>query len=329
MRVFDDIDRQLRTQPGVAAVGATSTLALRGYTWTGDATVEGRGGDDYERELRHESVTPDYFRAMGTPLRAGRMLTERDTAGSNVTLVNEALAKTYFRGVDPVGKRIKFGRPSDKDEAWITIVGVVADEKQDGLGAATRPEVYVPYPENVQNPATFVVRSQIDAGAIVSAARQTVRAIDRDLLVSDVTTLDNLVHDSIGDERFRTTLLAGFAVVSLLLAGLGIYGVLAYFVSQRARELGIRLALGARPRALFLMVVAQGMRPVAAGGAIGLVAAAALTSLMRSMLFGVELADPATYTATTTVLAAIAAAACAIPALRATRVDPLIALRDQ
>jgi putative ABC transport system permease protein len=329
MRVFAAVERQLRSQPGVDAAGATSTLALRGYTWTGDATIEGRGGDDYERELRHESVTPEYFRAMGTPLRAGRMLTERDTAGSNVMLVNEALANTYFRGVDPIGKRIKFGRPADNDDPWVTVVGVVADEKQDGLGAATRPEVYVPYPDNVQNPATFVVRSQIDAGAIISAARKTVRAVDRDLLLTDVTTLDNLVRDSIGDERFRTTLLGGFALVSLFLAALGIYGVLAYFVSQRSRELGIRLALGARPRALFLMVVGQGMRPVAAGAGIGLVAAAALTGLMRSMLFGVDPADPTSYTATTTVLAMIAVAACALPALRATRVDPLVALRDE
>jgi putative ABC transport system permease protein len=329
MRVFADIEQRLRVVPGVEAVGATSTLALRGYTWTGDATVEGHGGDDYERELRHESITPDYFRAMGTRLVAGRMLTERDTAGSNVTLINEALASKYFAGLDPVGKRIKFGRPADRDETWITVVGVVADEKQDGLGKATKPEVYVPYAENVQNPATFVVRSKIDAEAAISAARQTARGIDRDLLLTDVTTLDDLVRDSMADERFRTTLLGGFAGIALFLAALGIYGVLAYFVSQRSRELGIRLALGARPRALFLMVVGQGMRPVAAGAGIGLAGAIALTGLTKSMLFGVEPADPATYAVTAVVLAAIAAVACTLPAVRATRVDPLVALRDE
>jgi putative ABC transport system permease protein len=329
VRVFTEIEQQLRTVPGVEAVGATSTLALRGYSWTGDATVEGRSGDDYERELRHESVTPDYFRAMGTRLVAGRMLTERDAAGSNVTLVNEALASKYFAGADAVGKRIKFGRPADKDDTWITIVGIVANGKQDGLDKPTRPEVYVPYPDNVQNPATFVVRSKVDAEATVAAARQTARGIDRDLLLTDTTTLDDLVRDSMGDERFRTTLLSAFAGIALFLAALGIYGVLAYFVSQRSRELGIRLALGARPRALFLMVVGQGMRPVAAGAGVGLVAAVALTGVMKSMLFGVEPADPTTYAVTTAVLAAIAAAACAVPALRATRVDPLVALRDE
>ena len=257
------------------------------------------------------------------------MLTERDTAGSNVTLVNEALAKKYFAGVDPVGKRIKFGRPTDKDEAWITVVGVVADEKQDGLSHTTKPEVYVPYPENVQNPATFVVRSHIDAEATISAARLTAHGLDRDLLLTDVTTLDDLVRDSMRDERFRTTLLGGFAGIALFLAAVGIYGVLAYFVSQRSRELGIRLALGAHPHTLFLMVVGQGLRPVAAGAGVGLTLAVAVTGLMKSMLFGVEAADPATYAATAAVLAAIAAAACTLPALRATRVDPLVALRDE
>jgi putative ABC transport system permease protein len=157
----------------------------------------------------------------------------------------------------------------------------------------------------------------------------TARGIDRDLLLTDVTTLDDLVRDSMHDERFRTTLLDGFAGIALFLAALGIYGVLAYFVSQRSRELGIRLALGAHPHILFLMVVGQGLRPVAAGAGVGLTLAVALTGLVKSMLFGVEAADPATYAVTAAVLAAIAAGACTLPALRATRVDPLVALRDE
>src|SRR5262249_14833679 len=161
----------------------TSTLVLRGYTWSGDATVEGRGGDDYERELRHESVTPDYFRAAGIPLVAGRMLTGHEDPNSNVTLVNATLARTYFRRVGPIGKRLKFGRPNDSDP-WTTIVGVVADAKQDGMDKPVRPEVYVLLATNVQNPATFVVRSSIDPEATMAAARQTVRAVGRDFLVS-------------------------------------------------------------------------------------------------------------------------------------------------
>src|SRR5438094_904059 len=328
VRVFADLERRLRNLPGVEAVGATSTLALRGYTWTGDASVEGRAADDYERELRHESVTPDYFAAMGTRLIAGRMLNEHDDARSNVTVVNEALARKYFPGKDAVGRRIKFGRPQDSDP-WITIVGVVADAKQDGMDKPARPEVYVPFAANAQNPATFVVRSDVDATPMVAAARQAVRAIDRDLLLTEVTTLDGLVRDSMGDERFRTTLLSGFAGVALFLAVLGIYGVLAYFVSQRSRELGIRVALGARPRALFAMVVGQGMRPVAIGSAAGLAGAIALTGLMESLLFGVTPLDPITYASSIGVLAASALGAGALPALAAARVDPLIAIREE
>jgi len=326
LRAFATIEERLRALAGVQAAGMTSTLPLRGYTWTGDASVEGRGADDYERELRHESVTPDYFRAIGTRLVAGRMLDERDGATSHVTLVNETLAKKYFGGAEAVGKRIKFGRPSDSGD-WITIVGVVGDAKQDGMNKAPKPEVYVPYGANAQNPATFVVRSTVAPDSVLSAARQAVRAIDRDLLLTDVTTLDSLVSESMTDERFRTVLLAGFAAVALFLAALGIYGVLAYFVSQRSRELGIRLALGAKPKALFTMVVRQGMRPVIAGATIGLAAALALTGTIESLLFGVTPLDPPTYAAAVGALAVCAFVACALPAARATRVDPLVALR--
>ncbi len=328
VQAVDDIERRLRDLPGVEAVGVTSTVVLRGYTWTGDATVEGRGPDDYQRELRHESVTPGYFAAAGIRLLSGRMLTDHDGATAHVTLVNEALAKAYFGGADPVGRRIKFGRPNDKDE-WMTIVGVVADAKQDGMDKAVRPEVYVPFAANTQNPAMFVVRSVVDADAMIPTARQTVRTAGRDFLVTDETTLQDLVTGSMGDERFRTSLLTGFAGVAVFLAALGIYGVLGYFVSQRSRELGIRLALGAQPRALFGLVVAQGMKPVVVGAAIGLAGAVAITTLMQSLLFGVSPLDPATYAMAAAALAAVAMAACALPALRAMRVNPLTALRDE
>ncbi|MBI3401402.1 MAG: ABC transporter permease [Acidobacteria bacterium] len=327
-RVFTDIEERLRSTAGVQAVGAASALALRGYTYTSDATPEGRTGDDYERETRFNAVTPDYFKAIGVRLLFGRSLTERDTRGSKVIQVNEALARKYFGSSDVVGKRLKGGRPSD-DDPWVTIVGVVADVKQDGLDKATRPEVYMPYAASVQNPATFAVRSTIDASSIASSARQTVRALDRDVLLTDVTTLDNLVRDSMGDERFRTTLLGAFAAVALFLAALGIYGVLSYFVSQRSRELGIRLTLGARRSTLFALVIGQGVRPVVAGAIVGLIGALALTSVMQSLLFGVQPMDPPTYAIALALLGTIAVTACAVPALRATRVDPLVALRDE
>jgi putative ABC transport system permease protein len=329
LAALEAIDRRLGAQPGVQAAGAVSTLALRGYTWTGDSTIEGRAPDDYERELRHKSVTPDYFKAMGIRLLAGRMLDERDSiTAPPVTLVNLALAKKYFRGADAVGKRITFGRPIDK-APWVTIVGIVADEQQDALDKAAQPQVYVHIRQQMQNPMTFVVRSTLDQAAVVAAARREVQAVDRDLALTSVTSVAAVVDASMGEPRFRTALLAAFAGVALFLAALGIYGVLAYFVSQRSRELGIRLALGAKPTALFAMVIGQGMRPVVVGAIVGLAGAAALTTVMQSLLFGVTALDPLTYAAATAALAVIALTACAAPALRATRVDPLVALRDE
>ncbi len=331
-RAFTEIERRLREQPGVQSVGATSTLALRGFTWSGDTTIEGRAATDYERDSRHMSTTPSYFSTMGIRLLAGRLFDAGDTREKPpVTIVNESLAKRYFRGLpnaEVVGKRISFGRPID-NSPWVTIVGVVADEKQDGLDRPAEPTEYSSIGQRLQNPLTFVVRTTVDPDAAFAGARAQVAAVDKDLALTQPATLDDVVDTSMAEARFRTTLLAVFAGIALLLAALGIYGVLAYFVSQRARELGIRLALGAEPAALFRMVLSQGMRPVAVGSAIGLAGAVAVTTLMQSLLFGVTPVDPAAYLVATGVLGAIAVAACALPALRATRVDPLVALRDE
>ena len=189
------------------------------------------------------------------------------------------------------------------------------------------PTEYSSIGQRLQNPLTFVVRTTVDPDAAFAGARAQVGAVDKDLALTQIATLEDVVDTSMADARFRTTLLSAFAGIALLLAALGIYGVLAYFVSQRSRELGIRLALGAKPEALFRMVVGQGMRPVAIGAALGLAGAVAVTTLMQSLLFGVTPVDPAAYAVALTALAAIALAACAVPALRATRVDPLVALR--
>ncbi|HYT67220.1 MAG TPA: ABC transporter permease, partial [Vicinamibacterales bacterium] len=329
---FSDMERRLRHQAGVESTGATSTLALRGTTWSSDGTVEGRGATDYERELQHASTTRDYFTTMGIRLLAGRFFEDTDTRDKPpVTIVNETLARRYFRGVPAqqvVGKRITFGRPQD-NSPWNTIVGVVGDEKQGGMDKPPEPTAYSSIAQRQQNPLTFVVRSSQSPDAVIAAARRSVSEVDKDLALTNVTTLAAVVERSMEGHRFRTTLLSVFAAVALLLAALGIYGVLAYFVTQRSRELGIRLALGARPEALFRMVVGQGMRPVAVGAAAGLVGAAGMTSLMRTLLFGVAPIDPLTYGVAIALLGLIATAACALPALRATRVDPLVALREE
>ena len=331
-RTFTEIERRLREQPGVQAVGATSTLALRGFTWSGDSAIEGRAATDYERDTRHMSTTPAYFSAMGIRLLAGRPFELTDTRDRPpVTIVNESLARTFFPGLSNeavVGRRVTFGRPQD-NSPWVTIVGVVADEKQDGMDRAAEPTEYSHLGQRLQNPLTFVVRTPVAAEPALAAARARIHDVDKDLALTQATTLERLVDSSLADAAFRTTLLSAFAGIALLLAALGIYGVLGYFVSQRSRELGIRLALGAKPAELFRLVVGQGMRPVAAGAVIGLAGAAGITTLMRSLLFGVTPVDPAAYAVAIAVLAAIAIAACAVPALRATRVDPLIALRDE
>jgi len=328
-KAFREIERRIAAVPGIQAVGASSAIALRGFTWTGDSTVEGRAPNDYERELRHNAVLPGYFSAMGIQLLSGRMLDDRDVIGQpTVAIVNRALEMQYFRGQPAVGKRITFGRPQD-NSPWVTIVGVVADEKQDGLEKPAQPGVYVSIAQQMQNPLTFVIRSQGNPESAIAAARSEVRGVDKDLALTDVVTLNDLVHESMGDERFRTALLSGFAGVALFLAALGIYGVLAYSVTQRMRELGIRLALGAQPGSVFRMVIAEGMRPVAIGGAVGVAGAFALGGLIKALLFGVEPLDPPTYAGAIAVLTIAAAIACALPAMRATRVDPLVALRDE
>ena len=326
---YSEIERRLREQPGVQSVGASSTIALRGYTWTGDSTVEGRAQTDYERELRHQSVTPDYFKTMGIRLLEGRWLDDRDRVGQPLTaIVNESLAKKYFRGADALGKRITYGRPIDKSP-WVTIVGVVADAKQDGLDKAAQPAVYNNIAQQMQTPLTFVMRTSVPTDSAIAIARQQVGAVDKDLALTEVTTMQAVVDESMGDHRFRTTLLSAFAGIALFLAALGIYGVLSYFVSQRSRELGIRLALGAKRPAVFALVIGQGIRPVVTGAIVGLVGALALTSVMQSLLFGVQALDPPTYAMALALLGTIAITACAVPAFRATRVDPLVALRDE
>ena len=332
VRAIDGIENGLRKQSNVQAVGMSLALALRGAAWTGDATVEGRSADDYERELRHNVITPDYFRAVGTPLVRGRFLNEFDTATSPpVTLVNESLAKTYFRGADPVGKRLKFGRPQDKG-GWVTVVGVIADQKQDGMAVSVQPEVYVTLTQAEEDDGigvTFVIRGTGNPEALIAEARREVRAIDKDVALTDITPLRDLVHDSVRDQRFRTSLLSGFASIALFLAALGVYGVLAYSVAQRSREIGVRMALGASPARLFRMVMQDGMRPVLAGSIVGLAGAYAATRFIDALLFGVGTADPPTYLLTAAILGAVALCACAIPAWRAIRVDPVYSLREQ
>jgi putative ABC transport system permease protein len=329
IRAIEEIESHLRALPGVRAVGAATTLPLRGFSWSTDATIEGRGGRDYERELRHDVATPGYFAAMQIPLVEGRTFNEFDTAKSPpVAIVNQTLARVYLRGNDALGKRLRYGKPTDTDP-WVTVVGVVADSRQDGLDIPVQPEAWTPLRQQTNGGITFVVRSNNDPVMLIAAARREVHAVDRDLVPTNVKLLDDLVRQAAGDQLFRSTLLAAFAGIAMFLAALGVYGVLAYSVTQRTKEIGVRMALGARTPRIVGMVLGDGLRPVAAGILFGLVGAWLASGAIRSMLFGVGLADPATYVLTVIILGASAIGACAIPAVRAIRVDPAVSLREQ
>jgi predicted permease len=332
---LNSIERQLRNDPRIEYIGTATGLPLKGTVWTGTATIDGQPTDRYERNVAHQSITPDYFRAIGTPLLRGRMLDEHDFQPSSppVTVINETFAAKWYPGRDAaanaIGKRINFGRPTDSGNPWVQIVGVVADAKQDGMDKPVQPLVYCPFTSDVENSVNFVIRSSADPSQIARLARDTVRAADKDLAPTDFTTLRELVSGSVQQERFRTALLSGFAGAALLLAAIGIYGVLAYLVTQRTREIGIRMALGAQQKQLLAMVFRQGMRPVAYGVAIGIAGALACARLIRTLLFGVDATNPATYAAAAAILAAVAMCACYFPARRATRVDPMVALREE
>jgi putative ABC transport system permease protein len=327
-RGVDEIVKRLRDEGGFTVVGAARKLPLSGYAYTSDATPEGRPPGEYERELRYNAITPDYFRAVGATLLRGRMLDERDgPQGEPVTIVNEALDRAYFQG-NALGRRIKFGRPTDDDD-WVTIVGVVADLRQDGLDEPVRPEAYYPHSMDPSHGMSFVVRGAPPPDEMVAQARRVVRAFDADLTLTDVALLDRLAARSVQDERFRTSLLGGFALIALGLAAIGTYGVLAYSVARRTREIGVRAALGASRERLFAMIVRDGMRPVVLGLALGLPAAAAAARLVRSLLFGVAPHDPATYGLAAAALALVAVLACVVPASRAVRGDAMACLREQ
>jgi putative ABC transport system permease protein len=320
------IEASLKSIPGAQSVGAVLMPPLRGAGWTADVTPEGRPDGDYERELRFNCASPGFLEAASIRLLRGRNFNEFDKADTDpVFLVNETLEKVYFRGQSAVGKRIKLGRPYDEAK-WALVVGVVADTKQDGMDARVRPMAYYPFSQQPSRSMWLVVRG---AGIGDSMIRQAVASVDPGVAINDFEPMDRLIADSTQKHRFRASLLGGFAGIALFLATLGIYGVLAYWVSQRATEIGVRLALGAPLPRLFRMVVSEGMRPVLAGALVGLLGAAAAAKAFQTLLFGVAAINPLSYLLTAGIMVAVALAACALPALRAIRVDPLISLRGQ
>src|SRR5215510_8683390 len=318
--------QRIEALPGVLSAGTTGALPVSAR-WGGTGiTVEGRSE---VQGTNQDTVSPDYFRATGIPLLEGRYFTERDVAGAPaVTIINKALARRYWPGESPLGKRIEVA----SNKQWLSVVGVVGDVKRQGLEAETEPGYFTPH---LQPPAgrhlhsgwNLVVRTASDPMSLAAAVQREVWAVDKDQPVTNIQTLEQVISDSIAPLRFRTLLLGLFAVVALVLATVGIYGVMAYAVTQRTHEIGIRMALGAQQRDVLKLVIGQGMRLALIGIALGLLAASALTRLVKSLLFGVSATDPVTFVIVATLLAGMALLACWLPARRATKVDPMIALR--
>jgi putative ABC transport system permease protein len=328
---FDQLLPQLKSLPGVQAVGACLTIPMSGNNSSGSFQIEGRQippGQSSPHGDRWQAAG-DYFETMKIPLVRGRYFNAQDTAESmGVAIIDETMARKYWPNEDPLGKRISFDRDDQNNPRWREIVGLVGHVKHRNLEGESRVQYYVPYAQRPTPTSMFLVlRTNSDPTSLAASVRNTVRNLDKDLPVFRVTTMEQLVAGSMAQRRFTLWLLGLFAVTALLLAAVGLYGVLAYSVSQRSHEIGIRMALGAQSRDVQKMVVGQGMKLVLLGTGIGLAGAFALMRWMASLLFGVGAADPLTYGVIAALLAGVALLACWIPARRATKVDPMIALR--
>jgi putative ABC transport system permease protein len=271
-------------------------------------------------------VTQDYFRTMEIPLLRGRLFERQDGPdATRVIVINQTMANRYFPGEDPIGKRINLGNP--QQSPWLTIVGIVSDTRHEGLSAEPYSQMYAVHTQTPRRSLNLVLRTSGDPMGLVSAIRSRVSEVDGELPLSNVRTMEQILSDSILRPRFNMLLITIFAVVAMTLASVGVYGVIAYSVTQRTHEIGVRIALGARPRDIFKMVVGQGLKLAITGVGAGVVAAFALTRVMVGLLYGVEATDPLTFTAISTGLTAIVILASYVPARRATKVDPINSLR--
>ncbi|HEU0175754.1 MAG TPA: ABC transporter permease [Blastocatellia bacterium] len=320
-RAFTErVVERIKTTPGVVSVAAASSIPLRGVDYFCGFGIDGKPSAEYGARCR--SVSNNYFRTMGVRLLKGRTFNEQDTAQSgSVAVVTEEFARRFFANEEPLGQRLN---PFD---AMAVIVGVVADVRHKRPEQALEPAVYVPLSQGMSNPYCLVVRAEGDPSQLSPAIRRAVWAEDQDLPLEEVATMEQITANAISDSRFISIALGVFALIALLLGATGIYGVISHSVAGRTREIGVRTALGAQRPDLLWLVLAQGLKLALIGVALGLIAAFGLTRLMKSLLFGVSATDPLTFAAITALLVFVALLACWIPARRATKVDPVVALR--
>jgi putative ABC transport system permease protein len=325
---YDQVLERVSSLAGVVSAGFTNGIPLIQKGDVNGFTIEGRprlAGNVFSN-ANYRIVTRDYLRTIGVPLREGRYLDAHDTADAPpVTLVNEAMKRKFWPNDTAIGKRFRFG----DSHPWVTIVGVVGDIHQSGLEKPPSAEMYLPAAQDPTPLSGLVIRTMADPKGLAQAVRREIRAVDKDMPITDVATMEQVLDREVLQRRVQMLLLSIFAAVALLLASLGIYGVLAYLVSQRTQEIGIRMALGASPRDVLLAVAGQGMGLSVAGVALGVAAALALTRVVSRLLFGIAASDPATFLAVSLLLLVVALAACYVPARRAMRIDPIVALREE
>jgi putative ABC transport system permease protein len=311
----------------VKAVSAVNRLPISGGDPHGDLTIEGRTFAAGEAPgVSYRRILPNYFRAMGIRLLQGREFDDRDTGGKpDVVIVNQKMAQRYWPDGDAVGKRIKIG-PAET-EPWVTIVGVVGNVNHTGLDAEPDFATYEPHAKRPWSSMTLLIRTAGDPLSLAAPVQRELKNAEKEILIEDVVSMNRRLDLSVAPQRLNVVLLATFAFIALVLAAAGIYGVMAQSVAQRTQEIGVRMALGAQLRDVLKMVLRSGMSLALIGIAIGLTGAFFLTRLMRTLLFGVTPTDAMTFGSVAVILFVVALLACYIPARRATRVDPLVALR--
>ncbi len=330
---FDRLVERAKTLPGVKSAGAASFLPVSGGGSLIQFNIEGRPPKtphDYVA-AGYRTVTPQYMETMGVPLLQGRNIAAGDVEKAPaVVVINASMARTYFPGENPLGKRMQIGATPDKDVPYMEIVGVVGDVLQ-GLDTDAKAEMYLPYRQADTVLPVFqlsvVLRTSGDPRLQAAALRSAVREIDPNQPVVKIRTMEENMATSVTEPRFRTWLIGIFAALALVLAAVGIYGVMSYSVNQRTNEMGIRVTLGAQPNDVFRIVVGEGLRLALIGVGVGLIGALAATRVLRTFLYGVSAIDPVTFAVTAALLTLVAVAACYFPARRATRVDPMVALR--
>ena len=330
---YEDVLERVSHLPGVVSAGYSTSVPLEWKGGTSGFFPEGldRAEPSLSYDANHRQVSDDFLKAIGVPLKQGRFFDRTDRGESRpVAVINETMARQYWPGQDAIGRRFKIGDPDSK-VPWVTIVGIVGDVRQMGLDAPVKAEMYLPYSQITDQPwfapRDLVVRTSVEPMSLVASVKREIAAVDKEQAVSNIRTLDDILDEEVVQRRLGATLLTAFAVLALLLASLGIYGILSYFVAQHTPEIGVRLALGASGGDILRLVLGRGMTLALVGVGLGSLGGLALTRLMSSLLFGVSATDPATFALAALLLTALALLACYLPARRAVRVDPTTAMR--